>query len=186
MNTTIKDYDTENEFYPLSGASGATEFENGTCLEESVSNTSLLQTLIDSCEASSTSNHMCFWNRQSRITGRYCSECLGVCLSKQKSHNIYQFSIGALFLAIAATIGYVFVSAIASDITSISSQVCIVLRSVVLRHFTAAVCQCLTLCVMLCIYATSICKFSLSLKGKCFKPYTSFRVSIKSTNTILG
>ena len=127
INNTIDEYDdAENDFYPLSGASGVLiDYDNRTCLDDSFSNTSLVQTLIDSCEALSSSNHMCFWNRQSRITGSYCSECLGVCLSKQKSHNIYQFSIGALFLAIAATIGFVFASAIASDITSINSQVCI-------------------------------------------------------------
>jgi MFS family permease len=76
----------------------------------------------EGCQSLSGPNDDCFCNRQSRVTGEFCCECVDACLSAQKSHNIYQFSIAAVFLALAAPMGYVFVSAIASDITSINSQ----------------------------------------------------------------
>lgn len=87
-------------------------------------NSSIIQQLVDMCKNHSSPGHDCFWNRQSRITGGYCYACYESCLSKRKSHNIYQFSLGALFLAMSAPLGYVFISAIGSEITSVNSQVC--------------------------------------------------------------
>lgn len=97
------------------------------CSDDSTNSTSVLQLLVDCCEGFSSSNDDCYWNRQSAITTEYCYTCLDVCLSKQKSSNIYQFSIGALLLCISGPLGYVFISAIASDITSVNSQVCLLL-----------------------------------------------------------
>ena len=71
----------------------------------------------------SNSSHQCFWNPQSRITGEFCNTCLDTCLSKQKSQNIYQLSLGGLLLALSGPLGFVVVSAITSDITSVESQV---------------------------------------------------------------
>ena len=127
LNVTASDlpqYDFENASISHLEASGATK--DYVSPEDSVSNAGLPQQLVESCEALSNSKHTCYWNRQSDITRRYCYTCLATCLSQQKSHNIYQFSIGALFLCISAPVGYVFISAIASEITSVKSQVCAV------------------------------------------------------------
>ena len=79
--------------------------------------------LVDSCEALSGSGDQCFWNPQSRVTGEFCNTCVASCLSEQKSLDIYQFSAGVLLLSVSAPLGFVFVSAIASDITSVEMQV---------------------------------------------------------------
>ena len=103
--------------------------EESACLDDpALNSTSVLQQFVNCCEEFSSSNDQCYWNRQSRVTGEYCYTCLDVCLSKQKSYNIYQFSIGALLLCISCGLGYVFVSAIASDITSVNSQVCVMIH----------------------------------------------------------
>ena len=122
--SNLPQYDFENASISYLEASGATK--DNVWPEDSVSNASLPQQLVESCEALSNSKHMCYWNRQSDITRRYCYTCLATCLSRQKSQNIYQFSIGALFLCISAPLGFVFISAIASEITSVKSQVCAV------------------------------------------------------------
>ena len=81
------------------------------------------QHLIDWCEAQVSSGYQCFWNQKSRITGEFCNTCLDACLSTEKSHNIYYFTVGMLLIAVSASVGFVTISAIASDITSIKSQV---------------------------------------------------------------
>ena len=78
--------------------------------------------LVD-CEALSGSGDQCFWNPQSRVTGEFCNTCVAGCLSEQKSLDIYQFSAGVLLLSVSTPLGFVFVSAIASDITSVEMQV---------------------------------------------------------------
>ena len=85
------------------------------------------QTLLERCEAQSSSSHQCFWNPNSRITGEFCNTCHASCHSQQKSSNLYQFSAGVLLLALAASLGFVFISAIASGYTPVESQVCVVL-----------------------------------------------------------
>ena len=77
----------------------------------------------DYCKDFSRSGHECFWNPQSRVTGEFCNTCATSCLSQQRSLDISQFSIGVLFLAVSAPLGFVFVSAISSEITSLKSQV---------------------------------------------------------------
>lgn len=75
------------------------------------------------CRSLSSSGHECFFNPKSRITGEFCSTCLCTCLSEQSTINLYQFSAGILFLSLAGPLGFVFSSAIASDITPVESQV---------------------------------------------------------------
>ena len=82
--------------------------------------------LVDSCEALSGSGDQCFWNPQSRVTGEFCNTCATSCLSQQKSLDIYQFSAGVALLAMSVTLGFVFASAIASDVAGVGSQVSIV------------------------------------------------------------
>ena len=89
----------------------------------SITNSSLILELVERCETLSDSQHVCYWNRQSRVTTHYCYSCLEVCLSLQTSQNIYQFSMGVMLICISAALLYVFVSAIVSDITSVNSQV---------------------------------------------------------------
>ena len=84
---------------------------------------SLYEQLLEDCEARSSSSHKCFFNSQSRITGEFCNTCRPTCLSKQASINFYQFTAGILLLSTAAPLGFVFTSAIASEITSIETQV---------------------------------------------------------------
>ena len=89
----------------------------------SISNSSLYQQLVESCEALSSSSHQCFWNPKSRITGEFCNTCLPTCLSEQASLNFYQFSLGVILICISGPLGFVFISAITSDVTSVESQV---------------------------------------------------------------
>lgn len=84
---------------------------------------STYQHLIDLCEAQSSSGYQCFWNQKSRITGEFCNTCLDACLNTEKSHNIYLFTGGMLLIAVSASVGFVTISAIASDITSMEFQV---------------------------------------------------------------
>ena len=86
----------------------------------STSNSSLCQQW---CEALSNSSHQCFWNPKSRVTGEFCNTCLSTCLSEQASLNFYQFGLGVVLICISGPLGFVFISAITSDVTSVESQV---------------------------------------------------------------
>jgi hypothetical protein len=77
-----------------------------------------------SCESRSGAGHHCYWNPQSPITGEFCNNCVPECLSKKATINFYQFSAGILLLSVAGPLGFVIVSAVASEITSVESQVC--------------------------------------------------------------
>ena len=92
---------------------------NGTDL---FNNSSCHGQLVENCKNLSSSSHQCFWNPEARVTGEFCNTCLPVCLSKQRSLNIYQFSLGVLLLALS-TLAFVFISAITSEITAVESQV---------------------------------------------------------------
>jgi hypothetical protein len=85
-----------------------------------VTNTS--SSYLEACIAQSSSSDRCFWNPQSRVTGDFCNSCAPACLSEQKSLDIVQFSIGALLIASSASLGFVFISAVTSEITSVESQ----------------------------------------------------------------
>jgi MFS family permease len=89
----------------------------------SAANTTAVQELVEGCQALSGPSNACFWNRRSRVTGDYCTECLGTCLSTERSQNIYQLSLAVILLSIAAPLGFTFVPAIASDITPLNSEV---------------------------------------------------------------
>ena len=75
------------------------------------------------CEARSGSEHECFWNPVSRVTGEFCNTCHESCQSKRKAMDFYQFSIGVLIISLASPLGFVYVAAITSDITPVESQV---------------------------------------------------------------
>ena len=92
-------------------------------LSNSTSNSSLYQQLVENCEALSSSSHQCFWNSKSRVTGEFCNTCLSTCLSEQASLNFYQFGLGVVLICISGPLGFVFISAITSDVTSVESQV---------------------------------------------------------------
>ena len=98
-------------------------FSNGTLASEFSNTSSLYLELLEGCIAQSTSSDRCFWNPQSRVTGDFCNSCVSSCLSEQKSLNFFQFIIGALLTASSASLGFVFISAVTSEITSIESQV---------------------------------------------------------------
>ena len=111
-------------------SSWASGLSSGT--GENISEISLYEQLVKDCEAQSSSGHECFWNPQSRVTGEFCNTCLPVCLSKQTTINFYQFTAGTLLLSVSAPLGFVFISAITSDITSVESQVNLAL--IVISH----------------------------------------------------
>ena len=75
------------------------------------------------CEAQSTSSDHCSWNPKSRITGEFCNTCLDSCLSQQKTMNFYQFGLGVALATFSSSFGFVYSSAVTSDITPVESQV---------------------------------------------------------------
>ena len=80
-------------------------------------------TMVELCEAQSSSGHQCFWNPQSRITGDDCDTCLATCLSHQASLNFYQFNVGVFLLMTGSVLEYIFNLALISDITPAENQV---------------------------------------------------------------
>jgi MFS family permease len=111
------------DYFPTSTLYASGENPTDTlCLGDSVTNSSYLQELVQSCESHGSSSNECFWNRQSRVTRTYCYTCLGVCLSLQRSQNIYQLSVAIMLLSISAGFLFVFSSAIVSDVASVKSQ----------------------------------------------------------------
>ena len=115
----------ENDFTNSNG-SGVEMLFSGSGIDEQ---DSLHQHYVDKCQAMSTSSHQCFYNPTSRVTGEYCNTCLPRCLSEQRSLNFYQYCVGVLLLSFAAPLGYVFNSAIASDLTQLKSQVIVYLHA---------------------------------------------------------
>jgi hypothetical protein len=93
------------------------------CSNISIQYLSFNERYVDTCESLGTDDNSCFWNQQSRVTGDFCNTCLPACLSRQATLNFYQFSSGVLLLSIAAPLGFVFTSAVASEITPLESQV---------------------------------------------------------------
>ena len=79
--------------------------------------------LVDMCESLNVSGYDCFWNPQSRVTGEFCNTCRESCLSEQRSMDLYQFGVGVLLISLASPLGFVYVAAITSGITSVESQV---------------------------------------------------------------
>ena len=88
-----------------------------------VDNKTDFQLNVENCESYSTSLHRCFWNPKSRVTGDYCSICLQTCLSENVSLNFYQFIIGVFLTAMGSILGFVFDSALISDVTPTKNQV---------------------------------------------------------------
>jgi hypothetical protein len=118
LNATERDC---GEISPVSG-SGSRAGDEAFPVGLSAANTTAVQELVEGCQALSGPSNVCFWNRRSRVTGDYCTECLGTCLSTERSQNIYQLSLAVILLSIGAPLGFTFVPAIASDITPIISQ----------------------------------------------------------------
>lgn len=75
---------------------------------------------IDVCESQDKD---CYWNEQSYVTGEFCNTCLPTCLSRIATMDFYQFSVGVMLLSVGAPLGFVFTSAVASEITAVESQV---------------------------------------------------------------
>ena len=75
------------------------------------------------CEAQSTSEHQCFWNPESRVTGDHCTTCAPVCLSTQTSLNFAQFTIGFALATSFLPIGLYFGVVVASSFAGKRFQV---------------------------------------------------------------
>ena len=93
-------------------------FNNTTFLiADNSINTSVYE---EDCESVS---NQCFWNPQSHITREFCNICIPACLSEQRVLNFYQFGLGALLISFSASLGFVFLSVVISDISPVESQV---------------------------------------------------------------
>ena len=103
--------------------SNITDYNDCTASFTCTNNSTNLSMFVRSCEAMSSSSDECFWNPKSRITGEFCNSCVSVCLSKEKSIDIYQFGLGVVFISLSASLGYTFLSAVMSDITPVDTQV---------------------------------------------------------------
>ena len=79
--------------------------------------------ISDFCINASTSEDTCYWNPQSRITGKYCSDCTQRCSSIQKSLYFSQLCIGLMLTIFVLQITPLFVNIIASDFTPTEYQV---------------------------------------------------------------
>lgn len=114
---------TENDCIISSILGSGSGKEVSTGGENPATNRTAIQELVERCQNVSGPSSTCFWNRQSRVTGEYCTECVGTCLGTERSQNIYQLSLAVIFLSIGTPLGYIFTSAIVSDITPLNSQV---------------------------------------------------------------
>ena len=103
--------------------SNLTDYNDCTASFSCTDNSTNMSVFVTNCEALSSSSDECFWNPKSRITGEFCNSCVSVCLSKQKSINIYQFGLGVIFIYFSGTFGFIFLSAVMSDITPVDNQV---------------------------------------------------------------
>ena len=112
-----------NSSLPLLGEGGSLAIDPANCSNTLAHYLSYSERYVDNCESLSTDGNSCYWNQQSDITGEFCNTCLPACLSRQANMNFYQFTAGVMFLSIAAPLGYVFISAVASEITPVESQV---------------------------------------------------------------
>lgn len=105
---------------------GAMKYGNASgivVIEENITITSNASLHQEWCEGLSNSSDECSWNPQSHITGEFCNTCRKSCLSKHYTINFYQFTFGILVLAFVTPLAFIVVSAIASDIAPVSSQV---------------------------------------------------------------
>ena len=131
-----------NDSYPSLGerdssVPSSVDMENGiwNCSNVSSGHQSHYEQIVDTCESLSTDDDRCFWNQQSQVTGEFCNACLPTCLSRRATLDFFQFSAGVLCMSVAAPLGFVFVSAVASEITSVESQVrCVVPISCWVMH----------------------------------------------------
>ena len=100
-------------------------YANGVNLDMCDSNASCI------CEAFSGSPYHCFWNPNSRITGKYCARCPQLCRSVDHTLNFIQFVIGVSLIALAHPIGRTVLTLIASDAMGTISQVRVHVRLLV-------------------------------------------------------
>lgn len=75
------------------------------------------------CEAFSGRPYHCFWNPQSRLTGKECPRCTKLCRSKDRSLNFVQFVVGMSLVSICIPLGRIVLTLIASDAMGRGSQV---------------------------------------------------------------
>ena len=79
--------------------------------------------LADHCLSLSTTEHTCYWNPLSRVTGKLCIECHRTCRSEQKSVNFIQFCVGFSIILFVSQLFVTTVYSVASDYTPKAFQV---------------------------------------------------------------
>lgn len=105
------------------GSFHCTAAEHGISLEQCKDDVTLNVNASCVCEAFSGSPYHCFWNPQSRVTGRECPRCTELCRGQDRSLNIVQFLVGISLVSSSVPLGRITLTLIASDAIGKGSQV---------------------------------------------------------------
>ena len=106
------------------------------------------KTLADECEEVNSTLHQCYWNPNSRVTGKLCKDCYPVCRSTQKSLNFVQFTVGFAIFSVSVPLQGVPLIVVVSDYTPAESQVIMIWIAVIFRiqlhiwGFMSCICTC--------------------------------------------
>ena len=83
------------------------------------------------CNAfSNVSDYNCFWNQNSRITGKFCERCSRSCLGSTHSLYFPQLLVGLILFTPVYPIGRLTITVIASDIIGNAPQVRVQLKAI--------------------------------------------------------
>ena len=86
-----------------------------------------LESLANSCEELNSTLQQCYWNPNSRITGKLCQDCYPVCRSIHKSLNFIQFTAGFIIFSASMPLQSVPLLVVISDFSPPQSQVNIII-----------------------------------------------------------
>ena len=129
MSGDVVDSATPGPLPEIYSASGCCDYQltsvSGSFLTETLTtdNTTHKPHNREQCESQSTSEHQCFWNPESRVTGDHCAACTPVCLSTQTSLNFAQFTIGVALATSLIPIGTYYSAVLASNLAGKRLQV---------------------------------------------------------------
>ena len=81
--------------------------------------------LANECEEGNSTLHQCYWNPNSRVTGKLCKDCYPVCRSTRKSLNFVQFTVGFAIFSLSIPLQGAPLIVVSSDFTPHEYQVMI-------------------------------------------------------------
>lgn len=105
------------------GSFQCTAAKHSISLEQCKDDETMIANTSCVCEAFSGKPYHCFWNPQSRVTGRECPRCTELCRGRDKSLNFVQFLVGISLVSSCVPLGRITVTLIASDAIGRGSQV---------------------------------------------------------------